>query len=222
MERDRQIVGADEHAVDAGRRQNGVERSQRLARLDHGDRQRHGVGAVQIGGTDETAQRQRGARPPGAGAQRGKLDELGEAARLRDVIDHRRDDRRRAGVDETTGEREIADRNARQRRLASERDGEDRVGRAEEIEAAMLQVERHRVEGLARQGVGDRRVVGADPGGCRRRVAPRGPAPVCRSPRLRSFSFLSRGREPRAARQRPGALRQARADVNAPGAPRLR
>ena len=90
---------------------------------------------------------------------------LGEAARRRRIVDHRRDDRRRAGVDEPAGEREIADRYARQRRLAGERDGEDRLRGADEVDAAMLQVERHRVEGFARQRFGDRRVIDADPGG---------------------------------------------------------
>ena len=68
MERDRQIAGADEHPVDAGRRQDRVERGQRFARFDHGDRQRQRIGAVKVGGADEAAQRQGRARSPGAGA----------------------------------------------------------------------------------------------------------------------------------------------------------
>ena len=127
MERDRQIVGADEHAVDSRRRQDCVERSERFTRLDHRDRQSDGVGAVQIGGADEAAERLGGARPPRALAERRELHILGEAARRRRIVDHRRDDRRRAGVDEPAGEREIADRDARDRRLAGERDGEDRL-----------------------------------------------------------------------------------------------
>ena len=170
MERDRQIVGSDEHAVDSRRRQDRVERGERFAGFDHRDRQGHGVGPVQIGGTDEAAERLGGARPPRALAERRELHMLGEAARRRSVVDHRRDDRRRAGVDEPAGEREIADRDARDRRLAGKRDGEDRLRGADEIDAAVLQVERHRVEALARQGFGDRGVVDADPGG--ERAAP--------------------------------------------------
>ncbi len=119
---------------------------------------------MQIGGADEAAERQRGARPPRALAERREFHVLGEAARVVRAVDHRRDDRRRAGVDEAAGEREIADGYARDRRLAGERDGEDRLRRADEIDAAVLHVERHRVEGFARQRLGDRGVVDADPG----------------------------------------------------------
>jgi hypothetical protein len=77
---------------------------------------------------------------------------LGEAARRRRVVDHRRDHRRRAGVGEPARQREVANRYARDRRLAGERDGEDRLRSADEVDAAVLQVERHRVERFARQG----------------------------------------------------------------------
>jgi hypothetical protein len=41
---------------------------------------------------------------------------------------------------------------------------------ADEVEGAVLHVEHHRVESLAREALGDRRLVGADPGAEERRL----------------------------------------------------
>ena len=133
---------------------------------------------------------------------------LGESARRRRIVDHWRDDRRSAGVNQPAGQREVADRNARQGRFAGQADGEDRLGRADVIEAAVLQVERHRIETFPRQSLGDGGVVDADPGG--QNVAPLGqPArQFADHPAVAHAAFLSRPAlvgqpQPRVNRRRP-------------------
>ncbi|NJO54293.1 MAG: response regulator [Bacteroidales bacterium] len=65
-QRDGQVGRADEDAVDAGHRQDVVKDVQRLARLDHDDRQRHLVGAVQVVVHLAPEQAGRTVRPPAA------------------------------------------------------------------------------------------------------------------------------------------------------------
>ncbi len=85
----------------------------------------------------------------------------------------------RARVEEPARQRELPDRHPYDRGLAGERDGEDRPRGAGEVERAVLHVEHHRVEGLARQRLGDRRLVHAHP---------RAENRLLRRQRLRQFS----------------------------------
>ena len=65
--------------------------------------------------------------------------------------------RRRARVGHAARGGEIADADPHYRRLARQRHREYRPRRADEIDRAVLHVERHRVEILARQRLGDLR-----------------------------------------------------------------
>ncbi len=164
-QRDRQVRGADEHAVDARHGENVVHRRQRLAGLDHGDGERDRVGLVQIGGAGETAQRRRTradprSAAPAAGTSSRRRRRCASATLLiigaitpprpRPPCGSRRRNRRRRSAPRWAC--------PPARPTGSPRAAPTRSTRA------VLHVERHRVEILARQRLGDLGIVDADPG----------------------------------------------------------
>src|SRR5215208_3872435 len=169
-QRDRHVRGSHEDRVEARHRQDGVDFGERLARLDHGERDREAVRLAEVVGRLQARKRHRDERPPAALADRRELHEGDEAARVLDRVDHRRDDAGGAGVEELRGGLELADRDARQRRLAGSRDERDRANDGGEVVGAVLHVAGDGVVGFARHERRDPRLRDAAPGGDDRRL----------------------------------------------------
>ena len=125
--------------------------SRAAAGLDHRNRLGHRIGRLKVGGSVQAAERQRGARPPGALAERREFDELDQASRILAAVDHRRQDSAGAGVQSwlakanaPIGTRAMVGLPASATRRI-ERHG------AIEVDRAVLHVEHNRVESFARQ-----------------------------------------------------------------------
>ena len=156
----------EEDRVDARRVQDAVERVERGARLDHGEGHGAPVGFGEPRGEIALAVAREGeGRAPGALAERRIFHRGGEAARVGDRIDHRRDDRLGAEIERTARHVEAADRDAHHGMPAGAQHRHDAAQHAVLVMAAMLHVERDGVERLRRHDLHGQRVRHARPRG---------------------------------------------------------